>query len=278
MISESQCPIGNMESKVILITGISSGFGLEMARALTAGGHIVYGTVRRETEQLPGVRYLTADVLDDVQVKDAVATVIKEQGRIDVAVSNAGMGIGGPSEFMPVEDVERQMNTNFMGMVRLSKAVLPHMRNAGKGTIIAFSSIGGLLGLPFQGFYSASKFAIEGYCEALRMEVRSAGVKVVVIEPGDFKTGFTGNRSKVISPEAVAAYPAYQRSMDSAENDERTGLTPEYLASKMLVIIGRKNPRCRYMIATPIQKSSVFLKKIMPDMLFSRMIGWFYKL
>lgn len=267
-----------MKSKVILITGISSGFGLEMARAFAAKGDVVYGTVRSDADHLPGVHYLSADVRDDEQVKQAVETLIAQQGRIDVLINNAGMGIGGPSEFMAVEDIQRQMDTNFMGFVRLSKAVLPHMRKAGSGTILAFSSIGGLLGLPFQGFYSASKFAIEGYCEALRMEVRQFGINVVVIEPGDFHTGFTGKRSKVDSKEAIEAYPSYQRSMSSAEKDEMTGLTPQYLAGKIVRIVEKKNPRCRYMIATPVQKSSVILKKIMPDMLFSKMIAWFYKM
>lgn len=267
-----------MIPKVILITGISSGFGLAMARTLALEGHTVYGTVRRVCEQLPGIHYLTADVRDDAQVLSAVETVVSEQGRIDVLINNAGMGVGGPSEFMPIEEVERQMDTNFMGLVRFSKAVLPYMRAAGQGTIMALSSIGGLLGLPFQAYYSASKFAIEGYCEGLRMEVREHGINVVVIEPGDFHTGFTGKRSKVDSDDALKAYPSYLRSMGSAENDELTGLTPDYLAGKVLRILSKKRPACRYMIATPIQKSSVFLKKIMPDMLFSKMIGWFYKL
>lgn len=267
-----------MGTKVILITGISSGFGLEMARAFAAKGDIVYGTVRSDAEQLPGVHYLKADVRDDEQVKQAVETVIARQGRIDVLINNAGMGVGGPSEFMPMEEVQRQMDTNFLGLVRLSQAVLPHMRRTGSGTIIAFSSIGGLLGLPFQSFYSASKFAIEGFCEALRMEVRQFGINVVVIEPGDFHTGFTGKRSKVDSKEALEAYPGYQRSMGSAENDEMSGLTPQYLAGKIVRIVEKRRPGCRYMIATPIQKSSVLLKKIMPDMLFSKMIAWFYKM
>jgi len=267
-----------MKTKVILITGISSGFGLQMAIRLSAEGHIVYGTVRKEIEHQPGVKYLLADVRDDHQVQQTVDTVIAEQGRIDVLINNAGMGVGGPSEFMPMEEVERQMDTNFLGLVRMAKAVLPHMRNAGEGMIVAFSSIGGLLGLPFQSYYSASKFAVEGFCEGLRMEVREHGIKVVVIEPGDFSTGFTAKRSKVDSMEAISAYPAYRRSMGSAEHDEMSGLTPDYLASKIVRIIAKRNPRCRYMIATPIQKSSVFLKKVMPDMLFSKMIGWFYKL
>lgn len=267
-----------MTNKVVLITGISSGFGLEIARKLASEGHVVYGTVRSETDKLPGVHYLVADVRNDDQVLDAVETVIARQGHIDVLINNAGMGVGGPSEYMPISMVQSQMDTNFMGLVRLTQAVIPHMRKAGGGTIIAFSSIGGLLGLPFQGFYSASKFAVEGYCEALRMELRQHGINVVVIEPGDFHTGFTGKRSKVDSKEALEAYPCYAASIRSAEHDELTGLTPEYLAEKISAIVEKKNPRCRYMIATPLQKSSVLLKKILPDMLFSRMIAWFYKM
>jgi len=267
-----------MTNKVILITGVSSGFGLEMARSLSQRGHIVYGTVRGEVAPLPKVNYLKADVRNDEQVSAAVEHIIALEGRIDVLINNAGMGIGGPSEFLPMDEIERQMDTNFMGLVRMSRAVLPYMRKAGGGVIIALSSIGGRLGLPFQSFYSASKFAVEGYCEGLRMEVREHGIKVVVIEPGDFSTGFTGKRSKVSSENALAAYPAYLRSINSAENDERHGLKPEYLASRIVRIVDRANPRCRYMIATPVQKLSVFLKKIMPDIWFSRMIGWFYKL
>lgn len=263
---------------VIIITGISSGFGLQMARQLSERGHIVYGTVRSEVEHLQNVHYLHVDVQDNEQVKAAVAEVIAEQGRIDVLINNAGMGIGGPIEFETLEDIHSQMDINFMGLVRMVKAALPQMRLQKSGKIIAFSSIGGLLGLPFQGFYSASKFAVEGYCEALRMEVREHGVKVTVIEPGDFHTSFTARRRKVGEEEAFKAYPAYERGMMSVEHDETTGLTPEYLAKKIVKIVEKNNPRCNYIIATPIQKSSVFLKKIMPKMWFSKMIALFYKM
>jgi len=267
-----------MNNKVILITGISSGFGLEMAGVLSGQGNIVYGTVRRDVNQIPGVRYIKADVRDNDQVVSAVNTVVSEQGRIDVLINNAGMGIGGPSEFLSFDDIQRQMDTNFMGLVRMSKAVLPYMRKAGSGTIIAISSIGGRIGLPFQAYYSASKSAVEAYCEALRIEIRPQGVNVVVIEPGDFNTGFTGNRTKVDSKEALEAYPYYMKSISSAENDERTGLSPERLAIKLARIIRLKHPRCRYMVATPVQKLSVVLKSLLPDMLFSRLISWFYKI
>ena len=262
---------------VILITGISSGFGLAMARQLAADGHEVYGTVRREVEQLPGVHYLRADVRDTASVQAAVAAVLDAEGRIDVLVNNAGMGIGGPVEFAPEADVQLQMDTNFMGQVRFTQAVLPAMREQGSGKILCFSSIGGVMGLPFQGFYSASKFAIEGFCEALQIEVRRCGIQVVLIEPGDFSTGFTAARIKQVSDEAVAAYPSLRESVSSFENDERTGLKPEYLASKVSKIVSKRHPKFRYVIATFIQKLSIPLKRILPARTFVRVLALFYK-
>ena len=160
---------------VIFITGISSGFGLETARLLSQEGHVVYGTVRREVTPLPQVKYLRLDVRDAKAVQQAVEQIIEVEGRIDVLINNAGMGIGGPLEFATEEEIREQMDANFMGLVHCVDAVLPYMRKQGSGKIIALSSIGGLMGLPFQGFYSASKFAIEGYCEALRLETKPFG-------------------------------------------------------------------------------------------------------
>ena len=112
------------------------------------------------------------DLTDTDSIKKAVSTVIEKEGRIDVLINNAGMHTGGPIETSPIENIKLQMDTNFIGMVNITREVLPVMRKQGGGTIINFSSIGGLMGLPFQGFYSASKFAIEGFSEALRMEVK----------------------------------------------------------------------------------------------------------
>ena len=183
---------------IILITGITSGFGRAMAERLNADGHTVYGTHRRDCPQLLGVHYIKADVASEQDCRAAVQQVLDEQGRIDVFINNAGMGIGGPLEFCTLEQAQKQMDTNWMGMVRCLHWVLPAMRKQGSGKIICFSSIGGLMGLPFQGLYSASKFAIEGYCEALRLEVKKLGIKVIVIEPGDFATSFTASRNSVI--------------------------------------------------------------------------------
>ena len=261
---------------VILITGISSGFGKAMAGRFSAEGHKVYGTHRRDVEPIPGVTYIKAEATDEAQAEAAVKRVLDAEGHLDVFINNAGMGIGGPLEFTSNADAERQMDVNFMGMVRFLHAVVPAMRKQGYGKIICFSSIAGRIGLPFQGFYSASKFAIEGYCQALRLELRKSGVKVIVIEPGDFCTGFTGARTKVDNPEAEAAYPSYKASIAGMEKDEISGLKPEYLASRLSKIIRKDNPAYTYVIATFVQKLSIPLSVILPDRLWARIFaGWY---
>ena len=188
------------------------------------------------------------------------------------------MGIGGPLEFCSLEDAERQMDINWMGMVRFLHYVLPVMRRQGGGKILCFSSIGGLMGLPFQGLYSASKFAIEGYCEALRLETKAFGIKVVVIEPGDFATSFTAQRKSVAAPEAYEVYKTYARSLESIEHDETTGLKPEYLAGKIAKIVTKKNPRYHYIISTLEQRLSVTLKAILPPSWFAKILASYYHL
>ncbi len=263
---------------IILITGISSGFGRAMAEQLSADGHTVYGTHRNATDLLPGVHYIKANVQKDEECQAAVQQVLDAEGRIDVFINNAGMGIGGPLEFSSLEDARKQMDVNWMGMVRFLHWVLPVMRRQKSGKIICFSSIGGLMGLPFQGLYSASKFAIEGYCEALRMEVRAHNIKVVVIEPGDFATSFTAKRKSVANPEAHEAYPSYARSLASIEHDETTGLKPDFLARRISKIVKNPRPRYRYIISTLEQRLSVFLKAILPPSWFEAILRSYYKL
>ena len=263
---------------VILITGITSGFGKAMAERMVADGHTVYGTHRRAKEFIPGVTYIKADAQYEAEVEAAVKKVVDEQGRIDVFINNAGMGIGGPLEFCSLEDAQMQMDVNWMGMVRFLHFVVPVMRAQGSGKIICLSSIGGLMGLPFQGLYSASKFAIEGYCEALRLELKAFGIKVVVIEPGDFATAFTAQRKSVAAPEAYEVYKTYAKSLASIEKDETTGLKPEYLAKKMSRIVRLKNPAYHYIISTLEQRLSVFLKAVLPPSWFAAILGSYYKL
>lgn len=261
---------------VVFITGISSGFGLETAKLLSQQGYTVYGTARRNVDLPPDIYCLNVDVRDREAVEKAVAEIIEREGRIDVLINNAGMGIGGPLEFATEEEIREQMDTNFMGLVHCVDAVLPHMRNKGYGKIIAISSIGGLMGLPFQGFYSASKFAIEGYCEALRLETKSFGIQVVVLRPGDFATGFTGNRKKVIDEAVFQVYPSYKTAIEKVEYDEKNGLNPIVLARKIFKIIKKKQPRNTYVIASFEQKLSVLLKHILPGKWFARILEKYY--
>ena len=263
---------------VVLITGISSGFGLETARLLSQEGHTVYGTVRRDVEPLSGVHYLKVDVRDRKAVESAVQQIVGQEGCVDVLVNNAGMGIGGPVEFATEEEIREQMDANFMGLVHFVTAVLPIMRKQGKGKIIALSSIGGVMGLPFQGFYSASKFAIEGYCEALRLETQQFGIQVVVVRPGDFSTGFTASRKKTADAEAMQVYRTYAESMGKVEHDETGGLKPQVLASKISQIIRKKNPRHGYVVASLEQRLSVILKRILPSRWFAKILGSYYRL
>ena len=263
---------------IILITGITSGFGRAMAQQLSADGHTVYGTHRKDVEQLPRVSYIKADVRNEEDCKNAVQRVLDEQGRIDVFINNAGMGIGGPLEFSSIAQAEMQMDVNWTGMVRCLHYVLPVMRKQKGGRIICFSSIGGLMGLPFQGLYSASKFAIEGYCEALRMEVRAHGIQVVVVEPGDFATSFTASRNSVDGKEVHEAYPSYEKSLKSIEHDETSGLKPEFLARKICKIVKPPRPRHSYIISTLEQRLSVFLKAILPPSWFEAILRSYYKL
>jgi short-subunit dehydrogenase len=263
--------------KVVFITGISSGFGKCTAEYLASKGHAIYGTSRKEINVIGLINILKADITDKLSVKKAVETVIQREGRIDVLINNAGMGISGPIEYASQENVELQMNTNFTGMVNVIQSVLPSMRNEKSGTIINISSIGGLMGLPFQGFYSASKFAIEGLSEALRMELKQFHIKVVVIRPGDFCTSFTSNRKVEVNLNGNNSYLAqFRKSMSIIETDEKGGMKPRYFAEKLAQIIDQKNPRSSYIISTAEQKLAVVLKHLLPDAMFSAILGSHY--
>ncbi len=257
--------------KVVLITGISSGFGKETASLLAKAGHTVYGTVRKKNGSDPLVIELLMDLTDNKSITAAAETVIRNEGRIDVLVNNAGMHTGGPIETLPLNIIQLQMQTNFLGLVQLTQAVLPVMRKQESGTIINLGSIGGLMGLPYQGIYSSMKFAIEGFSEALRMEVKQFNIKVIVINPGDFHTCNSVNRRGFLSPsgEEDPYRTQFAKTLSIIENDENKGWAPEILAKKLVRIIECKNPKHRYIIASVEQKLAVVLKIILPGKLFS---------
>lgn len=264
--------------KVILITGISSGFGKQTAKLLAGNGHIVYGTVRKDTDTDNLVNVIKLDLTDLSSITRAVETVLQRESKIDVLINNAGMHTGGPIENSPIEHIKLQMDTNFLGMVHIIKTVLPAMRKQGGGLIINFSSVGGLIGLPFQAFYSASKFAIEGLSEALRMELNQFNIKVVLINPGDFNTNNTANRRNFLAP--TGPFDPYGeqfiKTLAIFEKDEANGRDPKVLARKIVRIVESKNPKQRYIIATFLEKLAVILRPVLPGKVYRSLLQLFY--
>lgn len=194
------------------ITGVSSGFGREMALALVRSGDPVVGSVRREEQraalEADGIGTVVMDVTDPAQVETALARALDRLGGIDVLVNNAGYGLAGAIEALALDEIRAVMETNFFGVVRVTGALLSRIR-AGRGTIVNISSMAGQIGFGGMGAYNASKFALEGYSEALSEELQPFGAKVLIVEPGAFRTDFSG-RSIQIAAGAVAAYAGSQ--------------------------------------------------------------------
>jgi len=255
--------------KAILITGASSGIGRACAVYLSQQGHAVYGTSRRPRPDAMPFTMLPMDVTDDASVQQALQTILEQQGQLDAVVNNAGIGYGGAVEDTAIEEARATLETNFLGALRVCQAVLPTMRAQGRGTIINVSSIGGLMGLPYQGLYSASKYALEGLSEALRMEVKAFGVHVVLLEPGDIHTAFTANRRNTRASGATSAYyETYTRVLEKIESDERNGAQPEVVARTVARIIAIPAPKARYVVGPFYEKLAVLLKRLSPDALF----------
>lgn len=269
-----------VQQQVILITGASSGFGKITASLLASEGHIVYGTSRKkEAVLLPGIRPLVMDVTDPVSVNSGVGHIISEQGHIDVVINNAGMGISGAVELATPEEIRQQMDTNFMGTVYVCREVLPFMRTARQGKIINISSIGGIMGVPFQGFYCASKFAVEGYSEALRLEVSRFNIRVCVVEPGDFKTGFTRHRH-ISAP--TLKHPVYGKSFASTleiiEREENNGTDPQKLANVLSRLVRTSRAPFRTKTGRAAQVWVARCKGWLPDKWVNFLLKKYYKL
>lgn len=181
-----------MDSKVILITGASSGMGYQTARILAEQGHRVYGAARRvekiaELEQY-GVQALKLDITDEASVVSVVKELIAREGRIDVLINNAGYGYFGAIEDVPIEDAKHQFEVNIFGLARITQQVLPYMREQHSGRIINLASVAGHVTMLFGAWYNATKYALEAFSDALRMEVKPFGIDVVIIEPGAIRT------------------------------------------------------------------------------------------
>lgn len=266
------------ERRVVLITGASSGIGQACADRLHRRGLRVYGT-SRHPQPIPGsFDMIQMDVDSDESVQAGVALVCEREGRLDVVVSNAGCGIAGAIEDTSTEEAKAQFETNFFGTLRVCRAALPIMRAQRSGTIINISSIGGLFGIPFQGLYSASKHAVEGLSESLSMEVRRWGIRVVLVEPGDLRTGFTAARRQTAQCRENRAYQAcFDAALQVIEHDETHGASPEQVARLVERIIRSRSPRLRYVVGPFYETVSVIAKRVLPPRLFEWIIARYYR-
>lgn len=269
-----------MHKQIILVTGASSGFGLTTATMLAAQGHIVYGTSRKATNLETGnVRMLKMDVTDTLSIAKTINRITQDEGRIDVVVNNAGVGISGALELATQDEIDWQMNTNFKGVVNVCNAVLPFMRKARRGKIINISSIGGLIAVPFQGFYAASKFAVEGYSEALAMEVYPFGIQVCLVEPGDFQTNFTTNRnlsSASLEHEDYGLF--FSKTLKVIEDTEKNGSSPDKLGRAICKLVKTKHPAFRTKTGPIGQVAFAYCKGILPDKLIQFITRSFYRI
>jgi len=193
-------------------------------------------------------------------------------------VSNAGIAIAGPLESTSIEEAQHQLDVNLFGALRVCRAVLPIMRRQHGGYIVSIGSIGGLIAIPYQPLYSASKFALEGMMESLRMEVRPFGIRVVLIEPGDTRTPITQNRIVTADATVQSTYRSFITALRRMADDEQKGPGPESVARLLHRILNNPNPRLRYTVGPVLQRAAVWLKRLLPNAALEYGMRKYYRL
>lgn len=258
----------NDSQQLVLVTGASSGVGRATALALAGRGHRVFGTSRSPSREAGPVEMLPLDVRDDASVAACVAAVTGAAGRLDVLINNAGFEQSGALEELSLEEARAQFETNFFGVVRMVKAVLPIMRGQRSGRIVNVSSLAGLTPIPFMGIYSASKFALDGYTEALRLEAAPLGILVSQVEPGFLHTPMMGNRKA--PAQTIADYDRWrQRAFAAIREYEEKAPGAELVADTIVRIVGSRRPRLRYLVGGQARFVAT-LRRFAPEVAFER--------
>lgn len=269
-----------MEQKIVLITGGSSGIGKSIGNFLKSKGYKIYGTTRsiRNYPDFNDFELLELDVRDPTTINKAVSQLLKKEGRLDVLINNAGVGITGPIEETPHEEILKTFDTNFHGPLHMIKAVLPQMRKQRNGLVINITSIAGYMGLPYRGIYSATKSALEIATEALRMEAKAFGIHMTNLAPGDFATNIANGRYHAPILNDSPYKEAYGNTLKLINDDVSSGNDPIQVAYKVYGIIRSKNPKVHYKVGSFMQKFSIVLKRILPDKAYEKLLLNHYKL
>jgi NAD(P)-dependent dehydrogenase (short-subunit alcohol dehydrogenase family) len=264
--------------EVVLITGGSSGLGKAIGEYLLERGYIVYGTTRTPDKYVGKSMFplLAMDVKDPDLIREAVDQLIEKEGRVDVLINNAGVGITGPLEETPIDEVHGAFDTNYYGPLRVIQAVLPTMRARGAGRIINVTSIAAFMGLPYRGVYSASKAALQVTTEALRMEVADFGISVSNLAPGDFATNIASGRYHAPLLDGSAYRETYGPTLQTMNQHVDAGGDPAEVARAVYKILNSDRPRIHYKVGAFLQRFSVGIKRVLPDRTFERMLKRHY--
>jgi NAD(P)-dependent dehydrogenase (short-subunit alcohol dehydrogenase family) len=253
---------------VAVVTGASAGIGKACADRLAGAGWAVTGASRRGTGASDWTG-LVMDVNDEQAVQDGMAGVVKSEGRIDALVAAAGWGVAGAAEYTSISEAKAQFETNFWGCVRVVQAVLPQMRAQRSGRIVLISSIGGVIGIPFQAYYSASKFALEGFAEALAYEVAPFGVHLTLVQPGNIATDFTASRLLAEGGAGDVAYAvAMTKAVSTMERDEANGAPAELVAATVQRVLSAGRPPRRASVGKPAERAGLLAKRLLPYRVF----------
>ena len=261
-------------SKVVLITGGSSGIGKAIGKFLLEKGFIIYGT-SRNPEKLGSdfpFTLLKMEVTDQASISEAVQQIINIENRIDIVINNAGVGITGPLEETPYDEIRKAFDINFHGPINVIKAVLPQMRTQKSGLIINITSIAAYMGLPYRGVYSATKAALEITAETIRMEVKQFGIKMTNIAPGDFATNIAAGRYHAPVLENSPYKDVYGNTLKMMNDHVDQGEDPKLLAQFVYNVINETSPKVRYKVGSLMQKFSIVLKRILPSKWYEKML------
>jgi len=266
-------------SKVVLITGGSSGIGKSIGEFLYNKGYTVYGT-SRNPEKYKDSKFsiLKLNVKNIPSIEKTVEAILEKEGRLDVLVNNAGVGITGPIEETPEVEIKANFETNFFGPINVIKSVLPHMRRQGEGLIINITSIAGYMGLPYRGVYSASKAALEIITESFRMELKDFNIEMTNVAPGDFATNIAAGRYHTPIIEGSPYEKPYGNTLEVMNTHVDTGSNPNMMAEAVFKIINTKKPKAHYKVGAFMQKFSSILKRFLPDKLYEKLLLNHYKL
>lgn len=261
-------------NRVIVITGASSGIGYELSQICLQKGDVVYGLSRNKPENL-NYNYIHCDITNRKMVDEAVAQIVREQGRIDILFNNAGMGISGAIETSDINQIKKQFEINFFGVINVIQSVLPYMRKQLFGKIITTSSLASKVGIPFQGFYSATKASLDSIAFSLRQEVKDYNIKVCNVLPGDTKTNFTSKREKELENNANEYSDKMKKAVAKMERDEQNGMSAYKVAKIIYRASLRKSPPL-YIIAGGINKTLGLLIKLFPSSLANYVVRKMY--